>query len=85
MRRSVVAALGLTTSACISPAAVRVQSAGPDTDACVQAEFRRLGYSYSAQKQANVERLGFRMPGDYLRARVEPDLAALAEHCSPAG
>ena len=73
MRRSFVAAFGLTTSACISPAVVRVQPAGSDTGACVQAEFRRLGYSYSRQEPANGVTISQSPNGDYVRARIQPD------------
>ena len=73
MRRSYVAALGLAANACISPAPVRVQPAGPDSGACVQAEFRRLGYSDSRQKPANGVTLGPSPNGDYVRARIQPD------------
>ena len=71
MRYRFVAALGLTANACISPAVVRVQPASPATGACVQAEFRRLGYSYA--RLANGAILGQHPNGDYLRARVQPD------------
>jgi hypothetical protein len=73
MRRPLLAVLGLTASACTSSAVVRVQPAGPDALACVQAELRRLGYTYSPQTIAHNEIHGWRAGGDHLLARVQPD------------
>jgi hypothetical protein len=73
MRRSYAAALGLTVTACISPALVRVEPAGPNAGTCVQAELRRLGYSTSRQNPASGVTIGRGPSGDYVRARVQPD------------